>query len=326
MKPKVVITGPIRQVALEKLRAHAEVRIWESMEPVPKEWLQKWLADADGLFLSGKIRLDEELLSYAPRLKVAVQASVGYDNVDVEACTRRGIPFGNTPGVLVDATADLAFALVLCSMRRVTDGWDMVRRGEWKNLFEIPFGIDLAGKWLGIVGMGQIGAAVARRAQAFKMRVQYTNRKPRSDEAEIGATYVPFEQLLQTSDVIVVLVPLNEATKGMFGEAEFRMMKPTVRFVNVARGPIVQTDALVRALKEGWIAYAALDVTDPEPLPGDHPLLQLPNLLITPHVGSATDETRDRMALLATDNLLAGLAGKPLPACVNRQWLFQIEK
>ncbi|OUM88088.1 MAG: D-glycerate dehydrogenase [Bacillus thermozeamaize] len=325
MKPTVVITGPIRQVALEKIRQHAEVRIWESTEPVPKELLRRWLADAEGLFLSGKIRLDEELLSFAPRLKVAVQAAVGYDNVDVEACTRRGIPFGNTPGVLVDATADLAFALVLNSMRRITEGWDMVRRGEWKNLFDIPFGSDLAGKWLGIVGMGRIGEAVARRAQAFKMRVQYTNRKRRADEAEIGAVYVPFEQLLQTSDVIVVLTPLTDETRGMFGEEQFRLMKPTARFVNVARGAIVQTEALYRALKEGWIAYAALDVTDPEPLPGDHPLLQLPNLLITPHVGSATDETRDRMALLATDNLLAGLAGKPLPACVNESVNYRHE-
>jgi len=317
MKPKVVVTGPIRPVALDLLRAHCDVRIWESLEPAPNEWLKANLADADGLFLTFNMRLDERLLSYAPRLKVAAQAAVGYDNVDVAACTRRGIPFGNTPGGLVDATADLAFALLLCSMRRVTDGWDMVRRGEWKNIFQIPFGVDLAGKRLGIVGMGQIGAAVAQRAKAFKMHVQYTNRRRRPDDEDIGAQFVPLDQLLATSDAIVVLTPLTEETRGMFGEREFRMMKPTARFINVARGPIVQTDALVKALKEGWIAYAALDVTDPEPIPADHPLLQLPNVLITPHIGSATDETRDRMALLAAENLLAGLFGRPLPACVN---------
>jgi len=317
MKPKVVVTGPIRPVAMDLLRSECEVWAWESLEAASEEWLKTNLADADGLFLTFNLRLDERLLSYAPHLKVAAQAAVGYDNVDVEACTRRGIPFGNTPGVLVDATADLSMALLLCSMRRVTDGWDMVRRGEWKNLFQIPFGVDLAEKKLGIVGMGQIGAAVAQRAQAFKMQVQYTNRRRRTDDEEIGAVYVSLDELLSTSDAIVVLTPLTEETRGMFGEREFRMMKPTARFINVARGPIVQTDALVRALQEGWIAYAALDVTDPEPIPADHPLLRLPNVLITPHVGSATDETRDRMALLAAENILAGLNGRPLPACVN---------
>jgi len=316
-KHKVVMTGGLIASALKRLEETCAVKRWEQADPMPREMLFDWLKDAVGLVVTGNIQVDEELLQHAPVLKVIVQASVGYDNIDIEACTRHGILFGNTPGVLVDATADLAFSLLLCSARRIHEGWDFVRAGSWRPGHTMPFGIDLAGKTLGIVGMGQIGAAVAKRARAFGMDVIYYNRNRRPDDNKIGATYEPFNVLLDKADCIIVLTPLSKETRGLFGQEQFRRMKSTAYFINVARGPVVDTDALLDALQTGQIAYAALDVTDPEPLPGEHPLLKLDNILITPHIGSATTETRTAMAELAADNLLAGLADKPMPACVN---------
>lgn len=316
-KSKVVMTGRIMAPALERIQKVCEVREWEKTDPIPREMLFDWLKDAEGLVVTSNIQVDEELLQHAPKLKVIVQSAVGYDNIDIEACTRHGIVFGNTPGVLVDATADLAFSLLLCSARRIHEGWDFVRAGSWHPGCNIPFGIDLAGKTLGIVGLGQIGAAVAKRARAFGMEVIYYNRNRRSNDNEIGATYESFDGLLEKADCVIVLTPLSKETRGLFGREQFKKMKSTAYFINVARGPVVDTDALLDALRTGEIAYAAIDVTDPEPLPGDHPLLTLSNILITPHIGSATAETRTAMAQLAVDNLLAGLAGKPLPACVN---------
>jgi glyoxylate reductase len=320
-KYRVAITGPIREVALQMIREKCEIQYWDRVEPIPRDVLLRWAKEAEGLFVTGSARVDGELLDQAEQLRVIVQASVGYDNVDIEACTRKKVPFANTPGVLVETTADLTYGLLLCAARRIHEGWEQVRTGRWENNHEVPFGIDLYGKTLGIVGMGEIGAAVARRAQASGMRVIYHNRTPRKDDQQLGTTYVPFDELLQQSDCIVVLVPLTAQSRGMFGKEQFARMKPTAYFVNAARGPIVDTDALYEALKNGEIAYAALDVTDPEPLPADHPLLGLPNLLITPHIGSATHETRDRMARLAAENLLAGLAGQPLLTCVNKEVL-----
>lgn len=316
-KSKVVMTGGLMAPALERIQKVCEVRKWEKVDPIPRAMLFDWLKDAEGLVVTSNIQVDEELLQHAPKLKVIVQSAVGYDNIDVEACTRHGISFGNTPGVLVDATADLAFSLLLCSARRIHEGWDFVRAGSWQPGCNISFGIDLAGKTLGIVGLGQIGVAVAKRAMAFGMKVIYYNRNRRSNDNEIGATYESFDGLLEKADCIIVLTPLSKETRGLFGREQFKKMKSTAYFINVARGPVGDTDALLDALRTGEIAYAALDVTDPEPLPGDHPLLTLPNILITPHIGSATAETRTAMAQLAADNLLAGLAGKPLPACVN---------
>jgi len=316
-KYKVVMTGGLMNTALERIQKECDVKQWDKTGAIPREILFDWLKDAVGLMVTGNIQVDEELLQHAPKLKVIAQAAVGYDNIDIEACTRHGILFGNTPGVLVDATADLAFSLLLCSARRIHEGWDFVRAGSWRPGHNIPLGIDLAGKTLGIVGMGQIGAAVAKRARAFGMNVIYNNRHRRADDDNIGAAYEPFDVLLEKADCIIVLTPLSKETRKLFGREQFLRMKSTAYFINASRGPVVDTDALFDALKTGEIAYAALDVTDPEPLPVDHPLLQLDNILITPHIGSATTETRTAMAELATDNLLAGLAGKPLPACVN---------
>ncbi len=317
-KFKVVITGKTRPAALNRITEACDVQIWEDVSrPVPRETLKQWLLDADGLFSTGDIRIDDDLLNYAPKLKVIAQSAVGFDNVDIDACTKRSIPFANTPGVLTETTADLTFALLLTATRRIHEGWDMVRSGRWLNNYDVPFGIDLFGKTLGIVGLGQIGAAVAKRAQACGMKVIYYNRHRRDDDHLLQANYVSFDDLLEQSDAIVVLIPLSTASRKMFGHEQFAKMKPTAYFINAARGGVVDTAALYEALETRRIAYAALDVTDPEPLPAGHPLLTLPNIIITPHIGSATHETRSRMALLAADNLLAGLAQKPLLTCVN---------
>lgn len=314
---KVVMTRALLPEAQRKLLERCDARVWDKEEMMPRAVLAEWLADAEGLVAAPNIQIDDGLLSHAPKLRVIAQTAVGYNNIDVAACTRRGIPVGYTPGVLVDATADLTFGLVLCAARRIHEGWDYVRQGMWRANKGMGLGVDLAGKTLGIVGMGRIGAAVARRAVAFGMRVIYHNRTRRADDGDFGARYAAFDELLREADFVVVLLPLSAATQKAFGAAQFALMKPTAYFVNASRGAVVDTEALTEALATGRIAYAALDVTDPEPIPADHPLLALPNVLVTPHIGSATVETRAAMAMLTADNMLAGLAGKPLPACVN---------
>jgi glyoxylate reductase len=312
------MTGKLLPPAHERLLEHCDARIWEKKGPIPPDILAEWIKDAEGLITYANIKITGELLAQADHLRVIAQPAVGYDNIDIEACTKLGIPFGNTPGVLVETTADLAFILLLCAARRIHEGWNFVREGNWGLGKSFPFAIDLRGRTLGIVGMGQIGSAVSRRAKAFGMNVIYYNRTRRKDEKELGVTYAAFDELLGQADCIIILTPLSPETRGMFSHKEFSKMKPTAFFVNAARGQIVDTAALVDALTTNKIAYAALDVTDPEPLPADHPLLKLPNVLITPHIGSATTETRTRMAQLTVDNLLAGLAKQPLPACVNQ--------
>ncbi|WP_238177771.1 2-hydroxyacid dehydrogenase [Paenibacillus contaminans] len=318
LKPyKIVMTGSLYPQALAALEEQCEIKKWEGPGPIPREQLLDWLQDADGLVSTGNVKVDGELLAAAPQLRVIAQSSVGYDNVDIQACTAKGVPFGNTPGVLVETVADLTYALLLAAARRIHDGWEMVKSGRWTPGAAVPFGVDPYGKTLGIVGMGDIGSAVARRAQASGMNVIYHNRSRREDDQALGTRYVQFDELLAESDFIVVLVPLSASSKGMFDRDQFAKMKPSAYFINASRGSIVNTEALYEALRTGGIAYAALDVTDPEPLPVDHPLIALPNVLITPHVGSATHETRGRMSDLTAANLLAGLAGKPMPACVN---------
>jgi len=318
-KFNVVVTGQIMPAALAAIQERCQVKQWEQAMPPQLDQLAGWLEEAEGLFVSNKIVVNEALLAAAPKLRVIAQPSVGYDNIDVQACIDRKIPVSNTPGVLVETTADLAFGLLLTAARRIHEGWDWVRAGKWQQGSSLPLGVDLYGKTLGIVGMGAIGAAVARRAQASGMKVIYHNRRPRTDQAARGAEYRPFNELLACSDFIVVLTPLTPESSGLFGIQEFSAMKPTAYFINAARGAVVDTQALYKALTDKQIAYAALDVTDPEPLPAEHPLIKLPNILITPHIGSATTETRNRMALLAVENLLLGLAGKPLVTCINQE-------
>jgi len=316
-KYTVVASGKMRDVAFEKLNETVNLLGWQKGGRVPAEQFDEWLAKADALFSTGNIKINGELLAKAPNLKVIAQAAVGYDNIDIAACTARNIPVGNTPGVLVDAVADLAYALILDSARKIVHANAHVKSGKWGE--NKPFGLatDLAHKTLGVVGMGDIGSAIAERAKASKMKIIYHNRNRRADDEKLGATYVTFDELLAQADFIVIAVTLNPSTKGMFNEETFAKMKDGARLVNISRGAVIDTEAMYNALVSGKLAYAAMDVTDPEPLPGDHKLLSLPNVTVTPHIASATTETRDAMALLTVDNILAALEGKPMPAQVK---------
>lgn len=299
-------------VVASSISPPAKARLEEVAEILPLEGL----AEADGVYLDSEIKVDAAFLERAPRLRAIASKSVGYDLVDVAELNRRGVPFSNTKGSLSEAVADLAICLIIMIMRDISFGIDWVRSGEWVK-DQPPLAVDVAGKTLGIVGLGEIGLAVAKRAGACGMKIAYHNRKPRPDDGTTGATYLTFEELLRRSDCILVMIPLNADTKGMFGARQFELMKPSAFFVNAARGRIADATALYEALVAKKIAGAAMDVTDPEPLPPDHPLLKLPNVVVTPHIASATVETRNRMALLAVENLIAGLAGKPMPTRVN---------
>ena len=314
----VVASGKVRETAYNKLNSMVNFISWQQGGRIPKDELAARLAQADALYSTGNIVIDEKLLAMAPNLKVVAQASVGYDNIDVAACAERGIPVGNTPGVLVDAVADLAYGLILDSARRIVQADAHVKKGLWGQRVPIGLAVDLAGKTLGIVGMGDIGSAIAKRAQVSKMQVVYHNRHQRVDDAELGVIYMPtLDKLLSESDFVLLAVTLNPSTKHMLNEAAFAKMKQGSRLINISRGAVVDTEALYEALHSGKLAYAALDVTDPEPLPAEHKLLTLDNITVTPHIASATVETRDAMALLTADNILAGLQGLPLPAQVK---------
>lgn len=315
---KIVMTGRPMPEADRWIREHCEVVSWDESGIMPRVLLKKWLADAEGLLSVGAqaVKIDADLLKHASKLRVIAQSSVGYDNVDIAACTATGVPFGNTPGVLTEATADLAFLLVMCAARRIKESLAIVQKGQWGTA-QIPLGVDLYGKTLGIVGMGQIGSAVARRGMACGMKIVYHNRRKKTESEAGGAEYVDFTALLHRSDFIVVLTPLNVESRGLFGREQFAKMKKTAYFINAARGLIVNTDALYEAVRDGIIAGCALDVTDPEPIPTNHPLNGLPNAFILPHIGSATQETRDAMAMLAAENVTLGLQRKPLKTCVN---------
>ncbi|HEX8206635.1 MAG TPA: D-glycerate dehydrogenase [Solirubrobacteraceae bacterium] len=285
---RVLVTRPLPFPALQRIEEEHE--------------LTDDLAEAEGLLCLLTDRVDASLLDAAPNLRVISNYAVGADNVDLEEAARRGIAVGVTPGVLTDATADLTMALILAAARGVSEAADDVRKGKWKTWEPAGWlGLELRGATLAVVGFGRIGKAVAERAEAFGMEVLPIHRD------------TPLGYALARADVISLHVPLTNSTKGMIGAAELRAMKPGAILVNTARGGLVDTDALRTALEEGHLGGAALDVTDPEPLPPDHPLLQAPNVLVVPHIGSATHAARERMAELAVENLLAGLDGRPLP-------------
>jgi glyoxylate reductase len=247
-------------------------------------------------------------------LRVVSTNAVGYDNIDIAACRRQGIVVGHTPGVVVEATADIAFALILSVMRGVIGGDRFVRSGGWIH-GQAPLGHDLRAKTLGIIGMGAIGSALAKRAAVSGMTIVYNNRRPAA-AMPVAAEFLTFDALLERADCVVVLVPLSAQTRGLIGAEALARMKPGAYLVNAARGPLVDSTALYDALASGRLAGAAVDVVDPEPLPADHPLLTLPNFFITPHIGTATVETRDAMSSLMVANAVAGLRGEPLPAPV----------
>ena len=301
---RVFVTRRLPFPALERLKAEHDVREWPGDMPPPPQELRAHARDADGLLALVTDRVDAGLLDAAPDLKAIANMAVGTDNIDLEAAAARGIPVGNTPDVLTDATADLAFALLLALARRIVDGSAFVRGGKWRTWQPAEqLGADLAGATLGIVGWGRIGKAVARRAEGFGTTIVHSSR----------SSGVPLGELLERSDFVSLHTPLTPATRHLIDAAALQRMKPTALLVNTARGGVVDQDALREALHAGTIAGAALDVTEPEPLPFDHPLLDAPNLLVVPHVGSATVRTRERMAELAVENLLAALAGRPMP-------------
>jgi lactate dehydrogenase-like 2-hydroxyacid dehydrogenase len=319
MRPKVLLTRHIPQSGIDLLAEQCDVDLWDSDLPIPRDVLLQRIGDKDGLLCLLTERIDEELLDAAPQLKVVSQMAVGVDNIDVPACTRRGIPVGNTPGVLTESTADLTWALLLAAARRVVEGVDYVRAGQWITWSPTTLlGPDVHGATLGIVGFGRIGQAVARRARGFGMRILYHSRQRKPEvEAALTASYVDLDNLLAQSDFVSLHVSLTPESYHLIDGAALAKMKPTAVLINAARGGVVDHDALVEALRNGVIACAALDVTDPEPLPADHPLVRLPNCIVVPHIASASFATRTKMAIMAAENLLAGVQGRPLPNCVN---------
>jgi glyoxylate reductase len=318
-RPRVFVTRELPGDAVDRLRGEADVDVWPDELPPPRDVLLSAVRDIDGLLSLLTDTIDSELLDAAPKLRVVSNVAVGYDNIDVAAATARGVLVCNTPGVLTETTADFAFALLLAAARRLPEAERAVREGRWKTWHpSFMLGRDMHGATLGIVGLGKIGEAVARRARGFSMRVLYTNRDRRPDvEHELGAEFADLDTLLAESDFVSVHVPLTEETRRMFNDDAFRRMKPTAVFVNTARGGVVDEGALHRALETKQIAAAAIDVTATEPLPKHDPLLRLPNLLVTPHIASASVATRERMASIAVDNLLAALAGREPAHCVN---------
>jgi glyoxylate reductase len=301
---KVFVTRRLPGGALERLAAEHDVEVWPEQLPPGRDELLSRAPELEGLLSLLTDSVDAELIGAAPRLRAISNYAVGVDNIDVEAAAARGIQVGNTPGVLTDTTADLAVALMLGISRRLVDGDSYVRRGEWRTWEPgLLLGHDLHGATVGIVGYGRIGQAVVRRLDGFGCEILHTSR----------AGGLPLEELLERSDFVSVHTPLTTETRGLIGGAALARMKPTAYLVNTARGPIVNSEALGRALRAGRIAGAALDVTDPEPLPAGDPLLEAPNLLVLPHLGSATYATRERMADMAVDNLLAGLAVERMP-------------
>ncbi|MFI5321451.1 MAG: 2-hydroxyacid dehydrogenase [Myxococcota bacterium] len=314
---RVFATRELPGAPWELVREAAELRVWEGEDAAPRELLLGEAARCEGLIVTLVDRVDAELLAAAPRLRVVSSCSVGVDHVDLGAARARGVRVGHTPGVLTEATADLAFALLLAAARRIPEADRFVRDGSWRKAWEptLLLGCELAGATLGVIGLGAIGRAVARRAAGFGMRVAAWTRSGRGGA---GIESVPtLDALLARADVVSVHVARTPETLGLIGARELALMKPGALLVNTARGGIVDERALCEALASGRLGAAALDVFAAEPLPGDSPLLAAPNLVLAPHIGSATRETRARMAELCVRNLLAGLRGEELPHCAN---------
>ena len=320
-KPKVFVTRTIPEKGFEIVRDFCDVDLWPSELPPTRDELLQHVRGIDGLLCLLTDRVDREVMDQAgPLLKVISNLAVGFDNIEVQAATQRKIPIGNTPDVLTDATADFAFALMIAVARRILEAERYVHEGKWKTWGPmVLLGVDLKGATLGLIGFGRIGKAMAHRAAGFDMRVIYYDPNEKKQDPELNATQVNFETLLKESDFISLHTPLTPDTRHLINAEALSKMKPNAVLVNTARGPVVDMDALYEALKEKRIFGAALDVTEPEPLPMDSPLLTLDNIVIAPHIASASKITRDKMAWMAAQNLIAGLKGERLPNCVNPQ-------
>ncbi len=321
-KPKIFVTRLIPEKGLQMVRQEAEAEVWQDPLPPSYEVLLDKVRGLDGLLCLLTDKIDANLMdTIGPQVKVISQMAVGFDNIDIPVATARGIPVGNTPGVLTDTTADFAWALLMSAARRVVEGDKFTRAGRWKTWGPIDFlGPDVSGATLGIVGFGRIGQSVAKRAQGFDMRLLYhdTQRYPEAEQ-RYGAQFVDLETLLRESDFVTLHTVLSKETHHLMDDAKLKMMKPSGILINTSRGPVVDPAALHRALSGGTIAYAALDVTEPEPITMDDPLLTLDNIIIAPHIASASFQTRNKMATMAAANLIAGLKGERLPNCVNPQ-------
>ena len=317
--PKVYVGLPIQEAGLEVLRGKVDFSIWNKEGAPPREVLLKELKDADGLISGLTFRVDDELMAASPNLRVVSNYAVGYDNIDVAAATKRGICVTNTPDVLTAATADLTIFLILAAARRAIEANEFMRSGKWKTWApDLLVGMEVSGSTIGIVGMGKIGAAVAKRASGFDMKILYFGVKRAPDvEESFGAKPVSLEELLKESDIVTLHCLLNEQTRNMIGEAQFRMMKKTAILINAARGPIVDQKALYKACAEKWIWGAGLDVYEKEPLPLDDPILKLSNITTLPHIASASNVSRNGMARKAATNLVTALQGKKPPDIVN---------
>ena len=324
-KPRVFITRVIAQEALDKIAQVAEMEVWPEELPPPYEVLLEKARDAEGLLTMLSDRIDANLMDTAPGLKVVSNLAVGYDNINIAEATKRHIVVSNTPGVLTGTTADLAFTLLMAAARRVVEADKYTRKGRWKTWGpKILLGQDIHNATLGLVGLGRIGAEVAKRGRGFNMKVLYYDviRRSEEEERQLGVEYIPeLAKLLSSADFISVHVPLLPQTRHLIGAAEFALMKPTAVFINTSRGPVVDQKALYEALKSGQIFSAGLDVSEVEPIPPDDPLLTLDNVIITPHIASASFTTRKEMAFMTAENLLAGLRGKTPPNCVNPEAL-----
>ncbi len=318
-KAKVVITREPPGPALKRLFESCDPWMWEEDRNMPRNLLLDKVRDAEGLHVMIFDQIDEELLAAAPRLKVVSTMAVGVNNIDLAACTRRGIRVGYTPGVVTEATADFAIALMLAASRRIYESARFVRDKQWKEWSPtLMISNDVHRKTLGIIGMGRIGQAIARRASGFDMKLLYHTRNPNPEaEASLGVSYRSFDDLLAESDVVILIVPLTPETQHMMNDDAFDKMKPAAYLINSARGAVVDPRALHRALTNGKIKGAALDVTDPEPISPDDPLVGLDNCLIVPHISTSTWETRAAMTEISVGNLLKGIQGEPLLHCAN---------
>ena len=317
---RIFVTRILPDPAMQRLQAaDFALDVWPEPGPPPYEELLRRAAGVDGLLTMLTDRIDPGLLDAAgPQLKVISQMAVGVDNIDLAACTARGIPVGHTPGVLSDAVADVTIGLMIAAARRFFEAAADMRAGRWTTWEPMGWvGPDLHGATVGIIGLGRIGAAVARRLRGFDVRLLYHNRRPSPLAAEVGAELVGLDELLETSDFVSLHCPYTPETHHLIDAAALARMKPTAILINTARGGVVDQEALLEALQSGQILAAGLDVFTPEPLPPDHPLLALPNVVALPHIGSASIVTRVKMAQMAVDNLLAGLAGQRLPHCAN---------
>ena len=327
-KPKVYVTRELPERGLRIIKERFDTEVWPEYAPPPKSVIIEKASKVDALTTLLSDKIDAEVFDAAPNLKIVAQYAVGFDNIDVKEATKRGIYVTNTPGVLTETTADFAWALLMAAARRVVEADKYVRTGKWTvgwhpMMFQ---GGDVYGATLGIVGLGRIGSSIAKRAKGFDMKVLYHDVIRRPDlEKELGIEYTEIDTLLQTADFVTLNVPLLKETHHLIDEKRLKLMKKTAILINNARGPVVDERALFKALKEGWIAGAGLDVFEQEPTPASNLLLTLDNVVVAPHISSASFETRSKMAEMVAGNLFAFFEGKAPPNLVNQE-VGQVKK